>query len=152
MKQQVSLSALLRSTFVLSVAFLSTASPGPHEQHAHRVRQVFTSGSAAQVCNQIKNAISNASDVYWPCMLHLLFCSFFARTNPAHFTVSTQYADGVDHYMSSSEQKSACVVEPGIAADVGKIVSCCIGFREVKPIVTFLCSLNWWEPRGRLSP
>jgi len=33
------------------------------------------------------------------------------------------YNKGVDHYMTSSEQDSACVVEPGTAEDVGAIVS-----------------------------
>ncbi|KAJ8496445.1 hypothetical protein ONZ45_g12439 [Pleurotus djamor] len=53
------------------------------------------------VCVQISNAISSASDVYY--FGHL------------------KYAQGIEHWASSSTQTSKCVVEPGSAADVGII-------------------------------
>jgi len=33
-----------------------------------------------------------------------------------------QYIEGEQHFMASSQQDSACVVEPGTPEDVGKIV------------------------------
>ncbi|KAK7448815.1 hypothetical protein VKT23_013545 [Stygiomarasmius scandens] len=58
--------------------------------------------SYVDVCHQIEGAISTASGVFYP--------------------GSSLYNKGVDHYMTSSEQDSACVVEPGTAEDVGAIL------------------------------
>ncbi|KAK7448814.1 hypothetical protein VKT23_013544 [Stygiomarasmius scandens] len=59
--------------------------------------------SFSDVCHQIEDSISDASDVYYPGQL--------------------LYFKGVGHYMTSSSQHSACVVEPGTAEDVGVILT-----------------------------
>ncbi|KAJ7107008.1 FAD-binding domain-containing protein [Mycena epipterygia] len=59
---------------------------------------------AVDVCNQIQQAVSSASDVYFP--VDLL----------------GNYAADISHWASSSTQASACSVEPGTAADVSVII------------------------------
>ncbi|KAJ3746735.1 FAD-binding domain-containing protein [Lentinula detonsa] len=59
-------------------------------------------GSLSDVCNQIAQAISSASDVHWP--LDLL------------------YDKDISHWASSSSAFATCSVEPGSAADVGIIL------------------------------
>ncbi|KAF5346348.1 hypothetical protein D9758_011479 [Tetrapyrgos nigripes] len=61
------------------------------------------SRSYLDVCQQIESTVSNASDVYFPGQVH--------------------YAQGIKHYMVTNTQLSACVVEPGTAEDVGKILT-----------------------------
>ncbi|KAF9002470.1 FAD dependent oxidoreductase [Cyathus striatus] len=55
------------------------------------------------VCVQIANAISSASDVYYP----------------GHWL----YFKGITHWARSSSQISKCVVEPGTATDIGVILN-----------------------------
>ncbi|KAF9531543.1 FAD-binding domain-containing protein [Crepidotus variabilis] len=54
------------------------------------------------VCEDIKDAVSTSSAVFYPGTL--------------------EYSKGVFHYISSSSDSSNCVVEPGTAADVGVIL------------------------------
>ncbi|EKM57311.1 uncharacterized protein PHACADRAFT_255010 [Phanerochaete carnosa HHB-10118-sp] len=55
--------------------------------------------SATNACNMIANAVSSASDVYWP--------------------GSIQYTNDVSHWANSSSAVSTCSVEPGTAEDIG---------------------------------
>ncbi|KAF5337661.1 hypothetical protein D9758_012993 [Tetrapyrgos nigripes] len=55
------------------------------------------------VCQEIASSVSDASGVYYPPQL--------------------EYLQGVEHYMTSSIQASACVVAPGTAKDVGKTLT-----------------------------
>ncbi|KAJ7452892.1 FAD dependent oxidoreductase [Mycena latifolia] len=63
-----------------------------------------SSALALDVCTQIQQAVSSASDVYFP--LDLL----------------GHYAADIGHWASSSTQAAACSVEPGTAADVSVIL------------------------------
>ncbi|THU83468.1 FAD-binding domain-containing protein [Dendrothele bispora CBS 962.96] len=83
---------------MLSLALATSLFLGPVWSHL----SVRATPSFEDVCHQIQGAISNASAVYW--------------------LGSTLYNKGVEHYMTSSEQDSACVVEPGTAEDVGAVL------------------------------
>ena len=70
-------------------------------------------------CKAVETAISNASNVYYPGENGQLpwWCGGAnARTG------DPLYAKGIDHFITSSEQDPACVVEPGTPEDVGEIV------------------------------
>ncbi|VDC04165.1 unnamed protein product [Peniophora sp. CBMAI 1063] len=60
------------------------------------------SQSVKSVCYQIADAVSSASNVYYP--------------------LSIQYTEDIEHWAGSSTQKATCSVEPGNAEDVGKIL------------------------------
>lgn len=81
------------------------------------------SATSLDTCLKIGLAISNASEVFYPreCARapRLRLC---ALTAARFATVSLTYASDNYHWMTSSSQSSACTVEPGTAADVGKIV------------------------------
>ncbi|KAF9449794.1 FAD-binding domain-containing protein [Macrolepiota fuliginosa MF-IS2] len=55
-------------------------------------------------CREISDTISSSSAVYYPVL------------NPQ------KYTKGISHWARSSTQRAACVVEPGTAADVAKIL------------------------------
>ncbi|KAF9002469.1 hypothetical protein BDQ17DRAFT_1425793 [Cyathus striatus] len=83
----------IRTLTVASVlAVLAAASPAALEDR-----------TLDPVCVQISNAISSASDVYYP--------------------GQWLYDKGIAHWASSSTQLAKCVVEPGTAADVGIILN-----------------------------
>ncbi|KAJ6488794.1 FAD dependent oxidoreductase [Mycena sanguinolenta] len=63
-----------------------------------------TLAQALGACTQIQQAVSSASEVYYP--LQLL----------------GNYAEDISHWATSSTQASACSVEPGSAADVSVII------------------------------
>ena len=70
-------------------------------------------------CRAVETAISNASNVYYPGENGQLpwWCGGAnARTG------DPLYVKGKYHYVVSSEQDPACVVEPGTPEDVGEIV------------------------------
>ena len=70
-------------------------------------------------CKAVETAISNASNVYYPGEngQSPWWCGGAnARTG------DPLYAKGKDHFITSSEQDPACVVEPGTPEDVGEIV------------------------------
>ncbi|KIP04819.1 hypothetical protein PHLGIDRAFT_75249 [Phlebiopsis gigantea 11061_1 CR5-6] len=54
------------------------------------------------VCKQIQQAVSPASEVFWP--------------------LSLGYTKDIGHWATTSTQNSACSVEPGTAADVGTVL------------------------------
>lgn len=65
------------------------------------------------ICALIAQSVSSSSGVYYPGnpLLGLLGLS------------SVSYEKGIYHWALSSTQRANCVVEPGTAADVGRIVS-----------------------------
>jgi hypothetical protein len=70
-------------------------------------------------CKAVETAISNASKVYYPGENEQLpwWCGGAnARTG------DPLYIKGKYHFVTSSEQDPACVVEPGTPEDVGEIV------------------------------
>ena len=70
-------------------------------------------------CQAVSDVISPASNVYYPGKCECQPRQFgYAHSCAGH----RLYAKGVYHYAASSEQKPACVVEPGTADDVGRIV------------------------------
>ncbi|EKM48584.1 uncharacterized protein PHACADRAFT_202636, partial [Phanerochaete carnosa HHB-10118-sp] len=58
--------------------------------------------SAVNACNQIAQAVSSASAVFWPGTI--------------------QYTEDVSHWATSSNAIATCSVEPGTAEDVGQIL------------------------------
>ena len=52
------------------------------------------------------------------------------KTGTQIWTGDPQYIEGEYHFVPSSQQDPACVVEPGTPEDVGKIVR---SFRSVSP-------------------
>jgi hypothetical protein len=70
-------------------------------------------------CKAVEAAISNASKVYYPGengQLSWRCGGANARTG------DPLYGKGKYHFLASSEQDPACVVEPGTPGDVGEIV------------------------------
>ena len=70
-------------------------------------------------CKAVETAISNASRVYYPGengQLSRRCGGANARTG------DPLYGKGKYHFIASSEQDPACVVEPGTPEDVGEIV------------------------------
>ncbi len=63
-------------------------------------------------CALIAQRVSSSSAVYYPGSPDL------AASNRS----SSHYEQGIYHWASSSTQRAKCVVEPGTAADVGKVV------------------------------
>lgn len=94
------------------------------------------------VCVLIGASISSKSDVYYP----------GTPLTPLHFKTSNDlvlkgdplYAKGVFHWASSSSQVSKCVVEPGTAADVGKIVRTSVSLRSHKKEANFVQAQHRW--------
>lgn len=74
------------------------------------------------VCKQIQQAVSPASEVFWPreCKRRELSLRSHSLTSLA---VSLGYSKDIEHWATTSTQNSACSVEPGTAADVGTVVS-----------------------------
>ena len=81
--------------------------------------------SYQHTCQDISNAISSSSAVYYPGERSFVLSKHFSnlRSWP---TGSGGYANGTFYWSVTSTQPSACTVEPGSAEDVGKIVSCVI--------------------------
>ncbi|KAJ7734460.1 FAD-binding domain-containing protein [Mycena metata] len=75
-----------------------------------------SSSNLQQVCTQIQRAVSSASEVFYPGngLVTVL------RALPPYSSV--QYTAVNAHWVSSSDQSSACAVEPGTAADVAVIL------------------------------
>ncbi|SRR6266403_2445405 len=69
-------------------------------------------------CNDIAEAISSASQVYFPCVSFSHFLFFILMGCQA----SSEYQLDISHFAPSSSETSVCSVEPGSAEDVGKIV------------------------------
>ncbi|KAJ6533797.1 FAD-binding domain-containing protein [Mycena vulgaris] len=68
------------------------------------IAALLPSSVALDVCAQIAQAVSSASDVYYPTDL------------------LGRYSADITHWASSSTQLAACTVEPGTAADVSVII------------------------------
>ena len=77
------------------------------------------------VCKEISNAISAASEVFYPCK-SINTLSLTSIELDLSNVVEWYYTEDVEHYMSSSSQDATCSVEPGNAQDVGIIVSPCV--------------------------
>ncbi|KAJ3552015.1 hypothetical protein NM688_g4382 [Phlebia brevispora] len=58
--------------------------------------------SVISSCEAIENAVSSASEVYWP--------------------LSIEYAEDIEHWASSSTDLATCSVEPGTTDDLGTIL------------------------------
>lgn len=71
------------------------------------------------VCTAIAQAISSASEVFYPGELEVILCAFHDLT---FFLGDPLYDKGIFHAAISSTQHSKCVVEAGTPEDVGKIV------------------------------
>ncbi|KAI0061079.1 FAD-binding domain-containing protein [Artomyces pyxidatus] len=84
-----------RKAFVASLLLASAVLCGVHPGNTRRSDYLST-------CQAIANAISSASEVYYP--------------------LSIQYTADNAHWAASSSAASACSVEPGTPADVGKII------------------------------
>ena len=70
-------------------------------------------------CKAVETAISSASKVYYPSENEQLLW-WCGGANGR--TGDPLYAKGKYHFVASSEQDPACVVEPGTPEDVGEIV------------------------------
>jgi hypothetical protein len=70
-------------------------------------------------CKVVETAISNASKVYYPGE-HGQLPWLCGRANAR--TGDPLYIRGKYHFVASSEQDPACLVEPGTPEDVGEIV------------------------------
>jgi len=74
-----------------------------------------------QACKAVEAAISNTSDVYYPGEYD--YGQLFGGKAGAHgWTGNPLYTKGKHHFLVSSQESPACVVEPGTPEDVGKIV------------------------------
>ena len=79
----------------------------------------------SSTCTEIEQAISNVSTVHWPCMYPREHPSSFYRANSCMYLdlgLNAAYQKDIGHWALSSTAQAACSVEPGSAADVGKIV------------------------------
>ena len=84
-----------------------------------------THASLQAICEQIANAISSASQVYYSGELPVcimspsisLYSTYGIRTG------SLNYLQDNSHWANSSSAISACSVEPGTVHDIGTIVS-----------------------------
>ncbi|KAH9042472.1 FAD-binding domain-containing protein [Lactarius pseudohatsudake] len=85
------------TTSLLCALFLTPAAFGRPQTWEKRASSNFRG-----TCNQIAEAVSDASQVFFP--------------------PSTQYLSDIFHFVPSSTQESACSVEPGTAEDVSKIL------------------------------
>jgi len=79
-----------------------------------------------KACKAVEAVISIASDVYYPGEYDC--CG--GEVEAHGWTGNPLYTKGVNHFMASSQESPACVVEPGTPEDVGKIV--CL-FRLASP-------------------
>ena len=70
-------------------------------------------------CKAVETAISNATNIYYPGEDKQLppWCG-----GANAWTGDPLYIKGKSHFVASSEQDPACVVEPGTPEDVGEIV------------------------------
>lgn len=75
--------------------------------------------NVASVCKQIAQTISPASEVFQPRKSFPLSKSHLLNGR----AVSFNYFKDIGHWATSSSENASCSVEPGTAADVGKIVS-----------------------------
>ena len=78
-------------------------------------------------CQAVETTISDTSKVYYPGEWSDYRCG---ETGAHVWAGDPQYIEGEYHFDASSQQDSACVVEPGTPEDVGKIVR---SFRSVSP-------------------
>jgi hypothetical protein len=104
----MALTKLLLCAFSLSL--LSYGWPEASKSH--------NSSDLLSTCNRIVSAISNVSQVFFPCE-HVIL-SFFP--NLIGDKAASEYLFDISHASSASSEASACSVEPGSAEDVSKIV------------------------------
>ena len=91
-------------------------------------------------CNAIAEAISNASQVYFPRECVLLS---FVMPRSEECQASPEYLSDISHSSASSTEASTCSVEPGTAEDLSKIVSYSNLMHHLSPILIFPSFFFW---------
>ncbi|KAI0079336.1 FAD dependent oxidoreductase [Panus rudis PR-1116 ss-1] len=94
---------LQSGSILIALAFglSSLVNASPHSE-AFKTRSEHHARSLNSTCKQIAEAISPASNVWWPLSFH--------------------FTKDVSHWAASSSDFASCSVEPGTAEDVGKIL------------------------------
>ncbi|KZT04998.1 FAD-binding domain-containing protein [Laetiporus sulphureus 93-53] len=91
-----------RSAATTLLLLLSLIAPYPAYAVVPELSALPTRRSILSICEEISNAITSASEVYWPLELY--------------------YTEDNYHWASSSSQIATCSVEPGTPEDVGTVL------------------------------
>jgi hypothetical protein len=104
------LTLLLLFVVVLELRSYSRASARASERN---------SSDLLRACNKIAEAISNASQVFFPRERVTLL---FVMPRSDEYQATLEYLFDISHSSASSSEASACSVEPGTAKDLSRIV------------------------------